>query len=203
MKLKRDFLWIILFGSLIGLNETLLGGMHLPEKSVILSVITLLFLSVGRYLFPGAGTSLLMIAVAVLFKITDLGIHGCKVEGMVMLGVAFEIFATLIIRKGKIKFYFFSIVCMLASLSAFAAFAVMQRYVFHNMFWDTTKFSDHIFFRGPFTAMTSALFSLLGAIAINPLIAWYDKVLTKNPTAVYAAMSMLIVIFWFLGYITV
>lgn len=93
MKLKRDFLWIILFGSLIGLNETLLGGMHMPNKSVVLSVITLLLLCIARFQFPKPGTSLLMIAVAVLFKITDLGINGCKVEGMVMLGVSFEIFA--------------------------------------------------------------------------------------------------------------
>ena len=172
MKLKRDFLWIILFGSLIGLNETLLGGMHMPNKSVILSAITLLLLSVGRYQFPKTGTSLLMIAVAVLFKITDLGIYGCKVEGMVMLGVAFEVFASLIIRQKSTKFYHYSIVSFAAALSTFAVFALMQRYVFHNEYWYGPKFSEHIFIKGPIGCgwRRSGLFGSDGRQATDRLV---------------------------------
>jgi hypothetical protein len=203
MKLKRDFLWIILFGSLIGLNETLVGGMHIEHKSIILSVITLLLLSIARNLFPKTGTSLMIIAVAVLFKITDLGIHGCKVEGMVILGVAFEVFATLIIRKGRLEFYFFSIVSMLAALFAFAVFAMLQRYVIQNEFWNSPKFSEYIFVKGPYTSMISAVISLLGVLVVKPLIVWYDKIMAKNPYGVHGVLGLLIVVFWFIGYVTV
>lgn len=202
MIIKRDFLWIILFGSLIGLNETLIGGMHIPNKSILLSIITLLLLSIGRYLFPKIGTSLLMIAVAVLFKITDLGIHGCKVEAMVMLGVAFEIFASLMIRERNLKFFYFSIVSMLAALSSFAVFALMQRYVFQNEYWNGPKFTEYIFIKGPLTAAVSAIVSFLSVVAIKPMISWYNHVISKQPYVMHGILGLLIACFWFLGYFT-
>ncbi len=202
MKLKRDFLWIVLFGTLIGLNETLLGGMHLPNKSIILSIITVLLLSMGRYLFPKIGVSLLMIAVASLYKITDLGLAGCKLEGMVMLGVAFEVFATLLIRKTTTKFYFFALVSFLAALSTFLVFALMQRYVFNNEYWFGPKFVEHIFIKGPITAVSGALISYLGVMTIKPLIAWYNGVMNQKPYIIQSIIGMFIIGFWFLGYFT-
>ena len=49
---KRNYLWILLFGSLIGLNETLIGSINMPYRSVVLSTITLSLLSLARSYFP-------------------------------------------------------------------------------------------------------------------------------------------------------
>ena len=70
--LKKHLIWILLLGTLIGLNETLVGSMHLPFRSVLLSCTLLLILVLGRYLIPKPGTSLLIVGVAVLFKVNNL-----------------------------------------------------------------------------------------------------------------------------------
>lgn len=170
MKFKRDFLWLILFGTLVGLNETVLGSAHIHNKSVILSVITLLLLSVARYIFPAKGTSLLITGVAVLFKLNDVGVCGCRPEALIMLGVSFEIFASLIISNNTRKTYLFSIVNFISALVVFAAFAVMMRYFIKDEYWFNSKFfTQYIFIKGPITAAASAIFCYLGILAVKPL----------------------------------
>ena len=200
MKIKKDFLWIVLFGTLIGLNETLIGGLHFQNKSVVLSIITLVCLSAGRRLFPFIGASLLMIAVASLYKITDLGIYACKLEGMVQMGVWFEIFASLLIRKNTTKLYPYPLVSFLSALSAFLFFALLQKYVFHNEYWNGPKFTEHIFIKGPYTAVISAVFSLLGVMGIKALIVWYNDVMPKRASIIYGLLGIFILGIWFLGY---
>jgi hypothetical protein len=46
--LKKNLLWILLFGTLIGLNEALIGSLSFPYRSVVLSVITIALLSFAR-----------------------------------------------------------------------------------------------------------------------------------------------------------
>jgi len=202
MKFKRDLLWLILFGTLLGLNETLLGGMHIPNKSILLSVITLLLLSIARYLFPNIGTSLLIIAVAAIFKITDLGLMGCKLEAMVMLGISFEIFASLLIRKRSLKFYKYSILSFASAIVAFTLFALMERYIVKNEFWNGPKFGEYIFFKGAIAAVIAAAVSFLGVIAIKPLISWYEKAVSRKVVLINSILGAVIIAVWFLGYFT-
>ncbi|MEI6124081.1 MAG: hypothetical protein WCQ95_10705 [Bacteroidota bacterium] len=202
MKFKRDFLWIVLFGTLIGLNETLLGGMHIPNKSILLSVITLLFLSIARYLFPIIGSSLMIIAVASLFKITDLGLMGCKLESIVMLCTGFEIFASLFIRKKNLQSYRFPIVSFISAIVAFSMFGLMQRYVVGNEFWFGPKFTEYLFIKGPITGVVSAGISFLGVMAIKPMIAWYNKVIVQRVAIINSIVGVAIVAIWVLGYFT-
>ena len=75
--LKKNHLLIILSGSLIGLNETLVGSAGIPYHSVVLSTITLVLLSLARFYIPGKGTSLAIIGIALLFKMNSMGIHAC------------------------------------------------------------------------------------------------------------------------------
>ncbi|MDD4215389.1 MAG: hypothetical protein PHR81_11325, partial [Bacteroidales bacterium] len=103
MRLRKDFLWLIMFGTLAGLNETVLGSMHIPNKSVILSTITLVLFAAARYLFRAKGTTLLVAGVAVLFKLNDVGVCGCRPEALIMLGIGFELFASLMIKKDTEK----------------------------------------------------------------------------------------------------
>lgn len=85
---KKQFIWgILLFGTLIGLNETVIGSFHIQYKSVILSAITLSLFAYARYHIPRIGTTLLIMVVAVLFKLTSLGFQFCKPTMVILLGM--------------------------------------------------------------------------------------------------------------------
>lgn len=90
----------------------------------------------------------------------------------------------------------------MAALSTFAVFALMQRYVFQNEYWYGPKFTEHIFIKGPITAVVSAFVSFAGVMGIKPLMTWYNKIITKNPFAVHGVLGLLIAGFWILGYFT-
>jgi len=204
MKFKRDFLWLILFGTLVGLNETVLGSAHIHNKSVILSVISLLLLSVARFIFPAKGTSLLITGVAVLFKLNDVGVCGCRPEALIMLGVSFEIFASLMIKGNTRKTYLFSIVNFITALFVFAAFAVMMRYFIKDEYWFNSKFfTQYIFIKGPITAVASAVFCYLGILAVKPLLKRFNNTVVSKTYIVQGTVGVLILACWLFGYFTV
>jgi len=92
---KKQILWgIILFGTLIGLNETVIGSFNIKYKSVILSAITLSLFSYARYYIPRIGSTLLIMAIAVLFKLTDLGVQFCKPVACCFFRLSFRPFRT-------------------------------------------------------------------------------------------------------------
>jgi hypothetical protein len=200
MNLKRDFIWILLFGTLIGLNESVLGSAFIPYKSVILSVITLLFLSMARSVLPYIGTSLMITAIAVLFKMADMGVVFCKPAALVMLGVSFEIFASVLLRKQNPKLFSYSLTNFLAAFVAFICFAVMERYIVRNEYWNVSKFNSYILIRGSLTAFASAGIAVLGLQAIKPLMTWYNKLLNNKVTILNGVMGGVIAVVWIMGY---
>jgi len=200
---KKQTIWgIILFGTLIGLNETVIGGLHIQYKSVILSTITISLLSYARYKIPRPGTSFIIILIAVLFKLTDLGVYFCKPAMLVILGIGFELFASFLIRSNNSKLSGYLSTCFLTSIVTFTIFAFFERYVVGNEYWVSEKFNDYIFVKAPLTAVFSTLLTITGLLSIRQLKPGFIDSLVKKPVQSQLILGFLIVAMWIAGYIT-
>jgi hypothetical protein len=165
MFLKRNYLWIILFGSLIGLNETLIGSINMPYRSVVLSTITVALLSTARYYFPKRGTSMLIILIAILFKINSNGIQECTTNfllcgptALLLLGIGYEIFGSIFIGEKPFKYSNYILACLSTSLVMFSIYAVLQTYFLGS--WEPARLVTYIFVKGSLTAIASSAVSV-------------------------------------------
>jgi hypothetical protein len=200
---KKQVIWgILLFGTLIGLNETIIGSLHVQFKSVILSAITLSLLSVARYKIPKIGSSLLIIAIAILFKLTDLGVYFCKPVMVVMLGIGFEISALLLINKNKFKLQEFIFTNILTSIVTFVVFAIFETYIVRNEYWIPEKFNDYVFVKAPLTAITSALLTFIALTMTKKFDFQLTGTLIKKPVLSQLILGFSIAAIWLTGYFT-
>ena len=198
---KKQTIWgIILFGSLIGFNETVIGSLNIQNKSIILSVITLSLFSYARYLIPRIGTSLIILSIAVLFKLTDLGIQFCKPLMLIMLGIGFEVFSSLFIGKKQFKIKGLILTCVSTSIIIFSAFALFETYIVKNEFWVAAKFNNYVLVKGPLAAVGSALLSVLGVIIIKRINPQLINSIFKKPVLSQVLMGFLIAALWIAGY---
>jgi len=205
MLVKRNFLWIILFGSLIGLNETLIGSTHIHYRSVVLSTITLTLLSIARSYFPKIGTSLLIIIIAVLFKINSFGIHACTTNNLLcgptallLLGIGYEIFASVFLSKNPHKSWNYVLTCGITAILMFSVFALLQMFILHS--WDTAKLVNYIFVSGSLTAVTASGMSVFCLYLLRPYRSFTFA--RANPYVVNGILGTLIIGLWLLGVIS-
>jgi len=200
---RKQVLWtILLFGTLIGLNETVIGSIHFQYKSVILSSITLLLLSIARYKIPKTGSSILIIAVAVLFKLTDLGVYFCKPVMLVMLGVGFEVSAFIFLHKNQNKIQRYIFTTFLASIGTFVVFAIFETYVVRNEFWIPEKFNDYVFIKTPLTALLSSLLTFWTLTTYNKIDLHLIGSLSKKPVLSQTLLGFTVATLWVIGYIS-
>jgi hypothetical protein len=201
--LKKYLLWILLLGTLIGLNETLVGSMQLPFRSVILATIMLLVLIVGRYIMPQIGSTLLITAVAVLFRVSNLGCHHsctttqllCGPTAVLLLGVAFELFASVLVRRRPIRYYSFVLPTVLAAFTAFGLFGLLNTYILES--WDVSRLTEYVLLKGSVAAFHTAAISLpviwladrLKGLGLAEMNAWLAK----------GAVGLCIIMLWLFG----
>lgn len=202
MFLKRNFLRIIFFGSLIGLNETLIGSFSFPYRSVILSSITLIILSLARLKIPKTGTSILIMLIAILFKINSSGVHTCTTNmllcgptALLLMGIAYEIFASLFFSKKPFKYLNLILTCSATSILAFSLFALMNTYIIRA--WDTSRLFEYILVKASLTAVISSAASILGLYLVR--IFEKESFLRLNPLVINSILSVVIIAFWLFG----
>jgi hypothetical protein len=202
MFLKRHLLWIVLFGTLIGLNESLIGSFSMPYRSVILSTISLIILSIARIKIQKAGTSILIIMIAVLFKLNNMGMHACTANALLcgptallLMGIFYEISATLLISKTGIKYLHLPLICGITAIAAFTLFALMNTYLLNS--WNTTRLFEYISVKATLTALFSSGISLM--------IFFVTRTFTKknmagfNPPVINGILGGLIILLWVYG----
>jgi hypothetical protein len=201
---RKQLIWgVILFGTLIGLNESLIGSLEIRYKSVVLSTITISMLTYARYYFPKTGTSLLITAVATLFKITSLGILFCRPTMLILLGTGYEVFASLIIGRKQFNMPRVILTCVFTSILTFTVFALFETYILKNEYWVSKKFTDYVFTKGPLTAVASALISVLGIYLIKPMSPGFIKMIVKKPMVSQLVLGCIIAVLWIAGYLSV
>ena len=198
---KKQTIWgIILFGTLIGFNETVISSLNIQNKAVILSAITLALFSYARYFIPRIGSSLLILSIAVLFKLTDLGIQFCKPLMLIMLGIGFEVFSSVFIGKKQFKFRGLILTCVLTSTVMFTTFALFETYIVKNVFWVAAKFNDYVFVKAPLTAVASTFLSVLGVFIIKRINPELINTVFKKPVLSQVVMGLLIAVLWIAGF---
>lgn len=202
MFIKKYLLWILLFGTLIGLNETIIGSVSMPYRSVILSTITLTLLSIARLKIQKPGTSVLIILIAVLFKINNMGFHSCTTNvflcgpaTLLLLGISYEVFATLFFSRIKIKYLHLALTCGITAILAFSLFAVMNTFILNS--WGVSRLTEYILIKASLTALVSGGISMLVLYLVQNF-----KNLNNTgfkPVAINSILSFLIIAFWLFG----
>jgi hypothetical protein len=202
---KRNLIWILFFGSLIGLNETLVASLSLPSRSIVLSSITLSILSFARLKIPQMGTSILIISIAVLFKINNMGVSECSTSvflcgptALLLLGICYELFAALFISKDPLKYTNYLFTCGITSIIAFSMFALMNTYILKS--WSTDRFFEYIFVKAALTAAVSSIISMIGIYLARTVRE--ESFLRLNPYIINGVLSIVVIALWVFGSLT-
>ena len=205
MFLKKYLLWILLFGSLIGLSETLIASFDIPYRSVLLSSITILLLSMARFQIPKSGTSFLIIAIAILFKINNFGFYTCSPNfllcgptAMIMLGISYEVFASLFIRKDTLKYLSFILTCGITAILTFSIFGIMNTYILKT--WDTTRLTEYILIKSTLTAILSGAVSMLVLYLMKAFKS--ESSLKFSQYVINSLLGIVVVVLWVFGSLT-
>jgi len=186
------WLCLIGLGSAWGLTE-LIGG-----ETLVLTAVALLLLAVGRTLLNRAGTSTALAAIAVLFKSVNTAPFLCHLVGIALLGIAFDLMATLLWREDH-KPFLRAAVCgaTTAYLSCFL-FATSMVWVFKYRYWASgglARIGEHTLYPGTRGALV--------ALVVVPLGLWLGRLLARqapvHPRLVQRAAVGACLVLWVLG----
>lgn len=201
--IKKNLLWILFFGTLIGLNETLIGSMNIPYRSVIINTITISLLSFGRLKVPRFGTSFFIICIALLFKINSTGFHTCTTNyllcgptALLILGVCYEIIAGIFVSKSEISYVKYALTGAISPFIAFTLFAIMNKYILGS--WGSDKLVEYIFIKGSLTAVASTIITVLGVYVTRTL----SRQSFVNPYFINSVLGIIIIGLWIFGSVT-
>ena len=202
MKNYKNWLWFLLFGSLWGLSEVIVGeglwAKSLPYTSVLLSAWALLMLAMGRGIVNVPGSSTAIGAFAALFKLVNAAPFFCHLLGIFALGIAFDVAATLLMKKTR-KFSFRSLLTGVISVyGGYALFALLITYIIRYDVWTQgglPKVLNHIFVSGSYAALTGLVAVPLGFwVGING-----EVFAERRPRWAYAGAIVALVVIWALG----
>jgi hypothetical protein len=159
---KRDFLGVILFGSLWGCAEAVLGGVfyahQVPYGSVLLGFIAFALLSWARVRYPQAGTSTLMGTVAMLYKFANQPFFACHLLAILLIGASYDLVFSLRFKRGP--------QAVAATYLGRLLFALTITYVFRYHYWVEAGFARIVHYVG----VSGSLMALANLVAV-PL--WY------------------------------
>ncbi len=162
-------MWLLLFGSIWGINEVFLGDVlyrnDVQGSSVILTAIALFLLAVSRGMINKPGSSALIGAFAVLFRLANTAPSYCHLLGIFLLGATFDVFSSLLIKNKDSAPLRWSAAGVVSAFGNNALFALLITYVFRYEYWVAggfSKVSHHIFISGSITTVIAALVVPLG-----------------------------------------
>ncbi len=169
--MKREtILTLILFGSIWGLSESVLGNAlyagGVPYASVYLSVIAVAVLALARVFVPRGGSSSLMALVAVAYKSMAMytaflgsAFFVCHLLAILVLGGVFDATFTLLERRGWCRTVHRAVAGFALAYVGFAAFGLLITYAFGHPYWigeGLGKIANYVATRGTITACVSA-----------------------------------------------
>jgi hypothetical protein len=175
-----------------GLVE-LIGG-----ETVWLTAAGLFTLATGRALVNRFGMSSAMAAVAVLFKSVNTSPYFCHLVGIALLGIAFDLMATLWWRDDRRSYLRAAVAGVLSAYVSCFAFAAAMTWAFRYRFWadgGLARVGEHTLYSGSRGA--------LAALVVAPLGLWLGRQLMRqadgHPRAVLRASVVVGLALWALG----
>ena len=165
----KPIIWLFLFGSIWGIKEVFLGDIlyrnDVQGSSVILTVMALFLLAVSRGMINKPGSSALIGAFAVLFRLANTAPSYCHLLGIFLLGATFDVFSSLLINNKEHVPLRWGAAGMVCAFGNNALLALLITYVFRYEYWvagGLSKIFQHIFVSGSITTVIAALVVPLG-----------------------------------------
>lgn len=198
----KNWAWFLLFGSLWGLSEVAAGGIlyavEIPSSSIFLAAWAFLILAVARGVVDRPGSSTVIGAVAMLFKLVNASPFICHLLGIFMLGLAFDIAATLLGRSGR-RFSFRNMLTgIVSAYGGYAFFALSITYIVRYDIWvqgGWPKVAHHMFISGSIAALVAAVVVPIGYYLGTGSL----SLQAKRPRWLYAGTMAGVALLWILG----
>ena len=175
-----------------GLTE-LIGG-----ETVVLTAVGLLLLATGRAVLNRLGVSTGMAAVAVVFKSVNTAPFLCHLVGIALLGIAFDIAATLLWRDGRRAYIRAALTGGLAAYMSCFLFAVAMIWVFEFRYWAGGGFArlgEHTLYSGSRGALTGLLLVPVGLWSGRRLL----RLAAGHPRLILPTTVVACLVIWVVG----
>ena len=176
----------------------ILYAIEVPRASIFLAAWAFLILAFARGIVDKPGSSTAIGAVATLFKLVNAAPFICHLLGIFMLGLAFDIAATLLGRSGKRLSFRNLVTGVVSAYGGYALFALSITYIIRYDIWvqgGWPKVAQHMFVSGSLAALAAALLVPLG----YALGAASQTLEAKQPRWLYASSLAGVVLLWILG----
>jgi len=202
MRKFKNWSWLLLFGSLWGIGEVagggVLSGYNMLHVSVILAAWAFIIMAIARGIVNKPGSSTVIGIIAVIFKLTNAAPFFCHLLGIFTIGLAFDVFSSLLMKNEKKISFRSSLAGALSAYSGYALFAIVITYIAQYKYWiagGLPKVLNHIFVGGSLAAIAAVVLVPLGCwIGINS-----ENLFERRPVWTYAGTLMGIVLLWTLG----
>ncbi len=202
MRSAKNWVWLLLFGSLWGVVEVVVGEVlfakEVPFASVWLTAWAFLMLAVARGVLNEPGSSSAVGAVASLYKLAFAAPYFCHLLGIFFLGLAFDIFATVFLKSKTAQAWKRGLTGALSAYTGYALFAVVITYLARYRPWVAggwPKVVNHIFVGGGYAA--------LACLAVVPAGYWLGErgwaALGRHPRWALAGALGITAVVWALG----
>jgi hypothetical protein len=202
MKDPKNWLWLLLFGSIWGMSELwggdLLYNSGIPLASVWLSAFAVFLLAVARGVVDKPGSSTAIGVVALLFKLAGAAPFYCHLLAIVMLGASFDVAASLILKRTDKPLLRRGLTGVIGTYIGYASFALLLTYVIRYSFWaeeGLPRVLNHIFVSGTLTAVAAAILFPLGF----RVGADAGRVKARRPGWATAVAGFVVIVLWTLG----
>lgn len=197
-----DIPWLILFGSLWGINELITGeflfAQGMDHASLVLSAAAVFILAASRGMINKPGSSTLVGVFAVVFKFVHVAPFYCHLAAIFILGFIFDLFASIFLRKNAKSLVKQSLTGSASAFSSNALFGFLMTYIFRYSYWISDgyqKMVDHIFIDGSLLAFLALFLTPLGfKIGLS-----LKKVSSRQPIWALAGSSAGAILIWILG----
>jgi hypothetical protein len=202
MRDYKNWVWLLLFGSLWGISE-LIGGEafyrnNVPHASVWLSAWAFLILAVGRGWINKPGSSTAIGGIATLYKLVNAAPYFCHLLAIFFLGLIFDLAWSLLTKNSRRKSLWGAVSGAISAYGSYALFALIITYVARYGPWVAggwAKVAHHIFAGGSYAA--------LAALVVVPLGYWLgvNRGISAGrlPRWAYAGSILASAILWTLG----
>jgi hypothetical protein len=202
MKNYKNWIWLLVFGSLWGIMEVIGGEAffknNVPYASVWLSAWAFFMLGIARGIVNMPGSSTVVGATATLFKLAYAAPYFCHLLGIFFIGLVFDIAATAWMKRGKKWSWRGMLTGAVTAYGAYALFAITITYIAKYGPWvagGTPKVLHHIFVGGSLAALASIVLVPLGFnVGIGS-----ETAVERRPKWAMAGALIALVVLWTLG----
>lgn len=206
MKGYKHLIWLLLFGSVWGMSEAVVGETlfdgNAAYASVILSAGALFLLALARGMLCWPGSSTVIGTIAVLFRVANTSPFFCHLAAIFLMGFTFDLAATLLMRRKQATFLRMSMAGILASYSGYGLFALIITYIVRYEFWvagGLAKVLGHIFISGSLVALAAIFLVPLGyRIGQNG-----ETYVRRYSSWAYGAGLFISILIWTLGQVAI